>query len=143
MPTQLQDAVVQPIPQNPPTRKPGVFIVHGGDLHIIFAPSASDGRPRLEYRDSSRTLTFSGDQIRTLDTDIGTMVTVTIQLIPDVGNTSFTLIVPRVNLQSPEIQISTFGVTTHNRTPFTLIPDQGQAQTYKVKELHGVVQAAV
>lgn len=143
MPTQLQDAVSQPISQNPPTRKPAVFIVQGGDLHIIFVPSASDGQPRLEYRDSSQTRTFSGDQVRTLDTDVGTLVTVTLQIIPDVGNTSFTLVVPRVNLQSHETQISTFGVTTHNRTPFILVPDQGQTQTYRVKELHGVVQAAV
>lgn len=143
MPTQLQDAVAQNNPQNPLTRKPGVFILRGGDLHIIFAPSISYGQPHLEYRDSSRTLTFSGNQIRTLNTEIGTMVSVTIQLIADVGDTSFTLIVPRVNLQSPEIQIHTFGVTTHHRTPFILIPNQGQTETYKVTELQGVVQAAV
>lgn len=142
MSTQLQNAVVQTIPQNPGTRKPGVFILRGGDLHIVFAPSASDGQPHLEYCDSSRTLTFSGNQIRTLETEIGTMVTATIQLIPDVGNTSFTLIVPQVNLQSPETQIHTFGVTTHHRTPFILIPASSQTETYKVTELQGVVQAA-
>ncbi len=142
MPAQVQDAASQPVSQDPLTRKPAAFILQGGDLHIIFSPFGSDGQPHLEYRDSSQTLTFAEDQIRTLDTEIGTLVTVTIQLVPDVGNTSFTLVVPRVNLQSHETQISTFGVTTHNRTPFILVPVQGQTQTYRVKELHGVVQAA-
>ncbi len=70
------------------------------------------------------------------------MASVTIELIADVGNTSFTLIVPRVNLQSPEIQIHTFGVTTQHHTPFILTPAQEQTETYKVTQLQGVVQAA-
>ena len=142
MPTQLQDTPVQNVPQDPAVRNPGVVIVHGGDLHIVFAPSVADGQPHLQYRDASRTLSFSGNQIRTLDTEVGTMVSVTIQIVPDVGNTSFTLIVPQVNLLSLEAQIHTFGVTTHHSTPFILIPIQGQTETYKVTQLQGVVQAA-
>src|SRR5205807_8186817 len=114
MPTQLQDAFIQN-PKDPATRKPGLFTLRGGHLYIVFAPSAVDAKSHLAFRDATQTLNFSGDQIRTVDTEIGTMVTVTIQMTVDTGSTSFTLFVPQVNLQSPETQIHTFVVTTHHR----------------------------
>jgi len=141
MSAQLQDVLIQNL--NPPTRKPGLFTLCGGPLHIVFASFAADGKPHLEYRDASRAMSFSGDQIRTVDTEIGTLVTVTILMTVDAGSTSFTLFVPQVNLQSPETQIHTFGVTTQHR--FSVIPtfNQGQTEIYTVGELRGTLQAAI
>ncbi|HWZ46544.1 MAG TPA: hypothetical protein VNW97_23930 [Candidatus Saccharimonadales bacterium] len=140
MSTQLQDVLIQKL--NPPTRKPGLFTLCGGPLHIVFTPFAADGKPHLEYRDASRAINFSGDQIRIVDTEIGTLVTVTILMTVDAGSTSFTLFVPQVNLQSPETQIHTLGVTTHHRVSVLPTLNQGQTEIYAVRQLQGTLQAA-
>jgi hypothetical protein len=118
--------------------KPNLYDLHGHHLHITYSTTSIDGKPRFQYHDNFQTLEFSGDQIRTLDSEIGTLVTVTIRLTPDLGSTTFTLLVPQVNLnQSTQAQITTFGVTTLHR--FSIAPqlDQGQTEHYTVAELSG------
>jgi hypothetical protein len=120
------------------TSKPNLYDLHGHQLHITYSTTSIDGKPRFQYHDNFRTLEFSGDQIRALDSEIGTLVTVTIRLTPDLGSTTFTLLVPQVNLnQSTQAQITTFGVTTLHR--FSIAPqlDQGQIEHYTIAELSG------
>ena len=117
---------------------PNLYQLHGHHLHITYSTSSIDGKPRFQYHDPFQTLQFSGDQIRTLDSEIGTLVTVTIRLTPDFGSTSFTLMVPQVHLdQSSESNVKTFGVTTLHR--FSIAPqlDMGQTEHYTVAELSG------
>ncbi|MEH1780081.1 MAG: hypothetical protein V7L26_13355 [Nostoc sp.] len=60
----------------------------------------------------------------------------------DIGNTLFTLIIPRVNLgNSQSATVETKGITTTNR--FSVIPkfNQGQTQTYTIINLTGTAQA--
>jgi hypothetical protein len=117
---------------------PNLYDLHGHHLHITYSTTSIDGKPRFQYHDQSQALQFSGDQIRTLDSEIGTLVTVTIHLTPDFGSTSFTLLVPKVNLDpSNHAHITTFGVTTLHR--FSIAPqlDRGQTEHYTVAELSG------
>jgi hypothetical protein len=117
---------------------PNLYQLHGHHLHITYSTSSIDGKPRFQYHDPFQTLQFSGDQIRTLESEIGTLVTVTIRLTPDFGSTSFTLMVPQVNSdQSSESHVKTFGVTTLHR--FSIAPqlDMGQTEHYTVAELSG------
>jgi len=117
---------------------PNLYQLHGHHLHITYSTSSIDGKPRFQYHDPFQTLQFSGDQIRTLESEIGTLVTVTIRLTPDFGSTSFTLMVPQVNLdQSSQSHVKTFGVTTLHR--FSIAPqlDTGQIEHYTVAELSG------
>ena len=118
--------------------KPNLYQLHGHHLHITYSTSSIDGKPRLLYHDPFQTLQFSGDQIRTLDSEIGTLVTVTTRLTPDFGSTSFTLMVPQVNLeQSSESHVNTFGVTTFHRSSIAPQLDLGQKEQYTVAELSG------
>ena len=85
----------------------------------------------------SRRFNFPGIRC-TLDSEIGTLVTVTIRLTVDTGSTSFTLVVPQVNLdQSNHAHITTFGVTALHR--FSVVPafNEGQTELYTVTELSG------
>jgi hypothetical protein len=128
-----------PIPTPlPPTRKPNFYALHGGHLQITFSTSGIDGRPHFHYRDTFQSREFIGDQIKITDTEIGTLVTVTTHLTPDSGSTTFTLVVPRVNLgSSTETTIHTFGITTHHR--FSIVPalNIGQLETYNVTQVQG------
>ena len=117
---------------------PNLYQLHGHHLHITYSTSSIDGKPRFQYHDPFQTLQFSGDQIRTLESEIGTLVTVTIRLTPDFGSTSFTLLVPQVKLdQSNETRITTFGVTTLHRLSIAPQLDRGQTEHNPIAELAG------
>jgi hypothetical protein len=133
----------------PPTRTANFFTLHsnviqGGQffLHVVYSTSGFDGKPHLQYHDPSQTLDFSGDQITTTPSPIGTLVTVTIRRTVDSGSTTFSLLVPQVNLgHSTSASIRTFGVTTVHR--FSIVPflAQGQTELYTVTELQGTAES--
>jgi hypothetical protein len=112
--------------------------LHGRHLQVTYSTSGIDGKPHFSYHDAHQTLSFSGPEIRTLASEIGTLVTVTIRKTIDAGFTSFTLMVPNVNLDATnKASIRTFGVTTLHR--FSIVPafNLGQTETYAVIELSG------
>jgi hypothetical protein len=79
--------------------------------------------------------------MRIADSEIGSLVTVTLRKTTDMGSTSFTLFVPRVNLGPNNLSpIHTFGLTTLNR--FSVVPalNQGQLQIYTITELDGTAE---
>lgn len=111
-------------------------------MNISYALSGMDGKPHFSYQDAHNALQFIGDQIRTVNTEIGLIATVTIQSTIDSGSTTFSLLVPIVNLGTTHksSQISTEGITTLHR--FSIIPalNQGQTERYTVIKLTGTAQ---
>jgi tripartite-type tricarboxylate transporter receptor subunit TctC len=127
-----------PTPAPTPAATPNLYQLHGAHLHITYATSGIDGKPHFTYQDVQHALHFTGDQIRTVPTEIGTLVTVTIHSTVDAGSTSFTLVVPQVNLgQSHHASIRTQGITTLHR--FSIFPpaNHGQRELYTVTDLSG------
>jgi len=128
MATQPQPAFIQPNSYN----------LSGIGLHITYTTTGIDGKPHFTYHSTSQTLSFVGDQIQTTQSPLGTLVTVFIFRTIDGPSTSFTLLVPRVNLNSGEhLQITTEGITTMHQ--FSIFPPQnhGQRDHYVVHALHG------
>jgi hypothetical protein len=121
---------------------PNLYQLHGQNLTVSYALSGIDGKPHFAYHDAQHTLQFSGDQIRTVATEIGTIATVTLQLTVDSGSTTFSLLVPTVNLDPNHklAHIRTEGITTLHR--FSIIPvlNQGQTELYTVTKLTGTAQ---
>jgi len=118
---------------------PNVYELKGGQLHIKFSTTSKDGQPYFSYEDGSRSLSFKGSQIRQVQADLGTLVSVTIHMTVDSGSTTFTLVVPKVNLaeQNSTAQIHTVGITTTHR--FSVVPafNHGQTEHYTSTELSG------
>jgi hypothetical protein len=118
---------------------PDVYELTGGKLHIAYSTTSKNGEPHFTYRDGRQTLSFSGGQIRQTKTEVGTLVTVTLRMTVDTGSTSFTLLVPTVNLASPTstATIHTVGITTVHR--FSVVPaaNRGQTEIYTTTELSG------
>jgi hypothetical protein len=130
--------------QSAPTTQSAVvpanmFSLAGGGLHVSYSTTSIDGKPRFTYQDPIRTLSFQGDDIRKVECDLGTVVSVTIVRTVDAGSTTFSLLVPRVVLSAPfsNVSIHTDGVTTHHA--FSIIPalNQGQRDFYEVTKLNG------
>ena len=125
--------------------QPNLYILSGGGIHVTYSTSGIDGKPHFSYQSAVISKTFSGDQIRVAHSDdLGTLVSVTIVLTVDSGSTSFTLLVPRVNINTGEaLTITTEGITTHHR--FSIVPAflHGQLDTYSVRQLTGTAQHVV
>jgi hypothetical protein len=120
--------------------QPNLFTLAGGGLHVSYATSGFDRKPHFSYQSPQQALSFSGDEIRTVDVqDLGVVVSVTIVPSIDAGTTTFSLLVPRVNLpaQFATAPIRTDGITTHHA--FSIVPgfNQGQREFYTVTALHG------
>src|SRR5436853_7639761 len=115
-------------PATPATKEPSLYQLQGHGLHVTYSTSGIDGKPHFAYQDAHQSLQFSGSQIRSVPTEIGALVTVTIRKTVDSGSTSFSLMVPTVNLgASNQSHIRTFGITTIHK--FSIVPALNQVQT--------------
>ncbi|HEX4171664.1 MAG TPA: hypothetical protein VHY82_04225 [Acetobacteraceae bacterium] len=122
-----------------------MFNFAGGGLHVSYSTSGIDGKPHLSYQDGFRSLSFSGNEIRAIECDLGTLLSVTIVRTVDAGSTSFSLLMPRVNLPAPftSVSVSTEAVTAHHA--FSIIPafNHGQRDFYDVTPLLGTASNVV
>jgi hypothetical protein len=121
---------------------PNLFDLRGPGVTVNYAASSLDGRPRLTYTAGGKTLNFSGDEITAADTALGTLVTVQIAATPDLSTTTFTVVIPRINVDPGQAaQVRTQGITTVERTSIggpALV--RGQLQTYRVTSLWGTAR---
>ena len=108
-------------------------------LNVSYDSSGIDGKPRFAYKDKDFDLQFTGDQIRTVVTEIGTIVTVTLKQTVDSGSTTFSLLVPNVNLDKThrKARIKTEGITTIHRFVIKPLLNQEQSESYTVTKLTG------
>ncbi|MEH2244861.1 hypothetical protein [Nostoc sp.] len=132
-----------PVLSNASEVVPNSYLLQGKNVSITYTTTSFDGKPRLNYKDQQQTLNFVGNQqIRSVKTEIGTLVTVTIRKTVDTGNTSFTFLLPAVNLiLGNQVKIQTEGITTINRFSVNPKLNQGQTQTYTIIPLTGTAQA--
>ena len=72
-------------------------------------------------------------------TSIGSLVTVVVRMTVDTGSTTFTVLIPTVNLTAPDhpSPIETVGITTVHRFSILPIFNQGQTELYSVTLLSG------
>jgi len=143
-PNQVQNAPA-PQPVNPPlVKQANLYELSGGGIHITYSTTSFGGFPIFTYQDSSQSKQFSGNQIRTVQTEIGTLVTVTTFLTVDSGSTTFTVLIPTVNLRSSDsVAIWTDGIATVHRFLVVGPPLQGQTEIYTVYPLSGTASFVV
>src|SRR4051794_38096084 len=111
--------------------QPNLFHLSGGGVTITYSTTSIDGRPRLTYQAGMRTLSFSGDEITVEQTTAGTLVSVRLVMTVDTGSTTFSMLIPRCNLNGGEtLTIHSHGLTAVHR--FSVIPqfNHGQLDTY-------------
>jgi hypothetical protein len=123
--------------------EPNSYRLAGKGLRVEYLTEGGRGQPRptLRYQDGSRSLLFVGDEIRIAEAEFGRLVTVTIRLVPDASSTTFTLVVPHVNLgPGNQVKIRTIGIATSHRQPFVLEPPPGQTEVYRVTPLTGTAR---
>jgi hypothetical protein len=126
---------------------PNQYHLQGGGISVSYYPQGFgppiQGRGRLifVYQDAHRSESFysDGTNVRTVKVDdVGMVVSVTIAETIDTGNTTFSLLIPDVDLpdQLTSVFIRTEGITTVHRA-FVALIGHPQAETYCVTELDG------
>lgn len=100
-----------------PPRVPNFYQVSGDGITVTYSTSSFLGGPHFQYQQGTINRTFSGSEIQVTDVPLlGTVVSVLISLTVDSGSTSFSLLIPRVNLgTSMAVDITTLGISTEHK----------------------------
>jgi hypothetical protein len=118
-----------------------------------YVLQSSDGNTKVDYETSSfigqptLNLTqgpggpirhFTGSQIRTRNSEIGTLITVTTQMTIDTGSTSFSVLIPAISLAaiSDHKTFATEAIVTSHTGPNS-VPSTGVHETYQFIPLKG------
>jgi hypothetical protein len=117
-----------------------LYELDGKDTSVTYTPAGFTGAPQLTYRSDDQDLVFRGQDVRKVDTEIGVLVTVDLSFTPDLETTTFSLLVPAVNLRngSVEAPVETVGLLSTARTSIggpALV--QGQLISYQPIALAG------
>lgn len=123
-----------------PTYLPNQFDLFRKDVHVQYAASGIDGKPHLQYRDRKREKSFAGDAIRVEETSIGRLVSVDLEIVPDLHTITFSFLVPMINIER-EAHVVTEALYTTSRTSIggpALV--KGQLQTWRGITLSGMAR---
>jgi len=123
---------------------PNLFELKGPGIEVTYSASSFSGQPILTYKDKKLNLTFYGEDIRHLESDIGLELTVLLEELPDLHTVTFTLLLPKINLDGTECPFRTYGTMTTHKTSIGG-PDlvKGPLQIYRVKALKGIARLVV
>jgi len=125
-----------------PNIKPNRYVLQSSDgiTKVDYETSNFIGQPTLNLMQGpgGPIRHFAGSQIRALNSEIGTLVTVTTQLTVDTGSTSFSVLIPAISLTavSDHKTFSTEAIVTSHTGPNS-VPSTGVHETYKFVPLKG------
>jgi hypothetical protein len=125
--------------------EPNSFELYSKDTQITYSITSFIGEPQLTYKTQKVDRQFEGKEIRMLETEIGKLVTVTVEWPhPDVRDNvvTLTLLLPIVNLPSSlESPIRAEVVLTTKLQKGNInLPMEGQLQTYEILSLTGTAR---
>jgi len=110
-----------------------------GKTKVDYETSSSIGQPTLNLTQGPGPIRhFTGSQIRTFNTEIGTLVTVTTQVTIDTGSTSFSVLIPAISLASVSDHktFTTEAIVTSHSGPIS-VPLAGVHETYQFIPMRG------
>jgi hypothetical protein len=130
-------------------KEPNMFVLQGvgpkyNDVQISYSTSSFTGQPLFNYKDSKGIHGFKGNEIRTQKTEIGTMITVILESVPDLRVTTLTLLLPPINLDGSAREFKTIAIRTTSKTTIggsSLV--KGAVQSYEVIDLKGTASSVV
>jgi hypothetical protein len=121
-----------------------LFELSSSSIHVTYSSTSILGGPLLSYRDSQLSLSFRSKDIRIQDTEVGQLISVTLESIPDLKTVTFSLILPVVTVmqQSSGTRIKVVGLTTTEPTTIAG-PPPGPQKLYSAVTLRGTAQFIV
>ena len=96
--------------------EPNEYNLSGGDLSIQYSTTSVAGVPLFTFQHRGVRRAYRGDAIREVNTEIGRLVTVTMDEVPDLHTITLTLVVPGMNLDGNDGSMQTFALITTSLT---------------------------
>jgi hypothetical protein len=126
-----------------PNVTPNQFKLHNQEVKVTYVTNGFQGGPTFIYDDGT-VKSFKGSEVRVLQTEIGNLVSVTLQLSVDTGSTSFSVLIPIIDLPNAQAsqKFHTAGIKTVHKT-FLSPPPKTLIESYQVDKLEGVAQSIV
>lgn len=124
--------------------QPNMFDLKGHDVRVHYSTSSIAGVPLLSFESKDLQRSFRGDEIRVQETELGHLVSVTLELVPDLHAITFSVLIPSINLEGRECEIQTEGIRALHRTSIAgprLV--KGQVSSYESVTLRGKAQSVV
>lgn len=122
------------------TEGPNLFDFTYADTRITYSTSSVAGPPQLSYSGPKGEHSFSGEEITSVESALGTEVTVTLESVPDLHTITLTLLLPQIAIAfGEEHAFQTFAIFTTTATTIAG-PPPGAAQSYEVLALDGVAK---
>ncbi len=119
-----------------------LFDLAGDGVNITYSTSSFTGKPQFQFNDGQNNQTFTGDEIQVTKSSIGSLVTVTIRKSVDANYTTFTVLLPEINIEGSETQFSTVGIETlHHFLASAPNLIKGPRETYQTYQLEGTAKA--
>jgi hypothetical protein len=112
---------------------------HDGKTKVDYETTSFIGPPILNLTQAPGPIRhFSGSQIRVVNTEVGTLVSVTTHMTVDTGSTSFSVLIPAISLSSASDHktFSTEAIVTAHTGPNS-VPSTGVHETYQFIPLNG------
>lgn len=104
-----------------------------GELDSAFLPATE-----LKVTHDGTDSTFDGGQIQTSDTPIGSLVTVQLFVVPDLGTTTLSVLLPELAAGgAAKSELHTIAIRTLHKSGFAGPPTQGQLSTITAVKVHG------
>lgn len=124
-----------------PNIQPNRYVLQStdGKTKVDYETTSFVGQPILNLTQANGPIRhFSGSQIRAINTEIGTLVSVTTHVTIDTGSTSFSVLIPAISLTSGSTSkaFTTEGIVTAHSGPNS-VPSTGVHETYHFIPLHG------
>ena len=121
--------------------QPNRFVLQSSDgkTKVDYETTNFIGQPTLNLTQGSGPIRhFSGSQIRRLNTEIGTLVTVTTQMTVDTGSTSFSVLIPAITLNTVNEHktFNTEAIVTSHTGPNS-VPVTGVHESYQFIPMKG------
>jgi hypothetical protein len=110
-----------------------------GKTKVDYETSGLIGQPILNLTQGPGPIRhFSGSQIRRVNTEIGTLVTVTTHMTVDTGSTSFSVLIPAITLTaaSGHQSFASEAIVTSHTGPNS-VPSTGVHETYQFIPMKG------
>lgn len=124
-------------------QQPNLFDLKNGKISISYTPAGFGGKPSLTYSSDGATRSFEDTSITVTETPAGTLVSVLVEIFPDVRTKTLNLLVPIVNLPdgATEFPVETVAVLA-SKSVLLGGPRifRGQAQTYETLKLTGTAR---
>ncbi len=121
--------------------QPNRFVLQSSDgkIKVDYETSTFVGQPALNLTQApAPPRHFAGSQVRTLATEVGTLVTVTTHITIDSGSTSFSVLIPAISLNGfgDHEAFATEAIITSHSGPIPL-PAAGVHERYQFVPLKG------